>query len=300
MNVKTANDLLELVNSLIEGKMYFLSRMTDETFSILKILDKGMGSQIEDGFTINISESYCQQIFLGNQEPLLINDAHRHPFTCQLPLTSELNIQSYVGVPIFYRNGEMYGTLCALDNQQDHFSDADLKLLEKCSNLFSYVIELEKKSTFDTLTNLYNRNYLYDHFDSTFKAGTLLSLDLDGFKEVNDSYGHDVGDLVLAEVGSRIKQQLTSDDMGFRLGGDEFAIILANFLDEDTILNRTNELLALLANWRDFKYENNITVSIGIVRFPEDGNDLQTLLKKADEAMYVAKKNGKNRYYVYE
>ncbi|WP_082393802.1 sensor domain-containing diguanylate cyclase [Bacillus sp. JCM 19034] len=262
-------------------------------------MDKGLGSEIEDGFTIDLRESYCQQIFLGNGEPLLINDAFHHPFTSHLPLTSKLKIQSYIGVPIFYQDGEMFGTLCALDNRPDRFSNADMDLLTKCANLITYVIELEKKSTFDSLTNLYNRSYLYDHFESSFNQGTILLLDLDGFKEVNDNYGHDVGDTILNEVGIRIKMYLSDHDIAVRLGGDEFVIILNDVIEEDKINELTKRLISSISNWNNFEFKVNITVSIGVVRFPQDGLILKTLLKKADNAMYEAKKSGKNRCVLY-
>ncbi|WP_078427364.1 sensor domain-containing diguanylate cyclase [Alkalihalobacterium alkalinitrilicum] len=299
MTHKAAKDLLELVNSVIEGKMLFLGRTTNDTFSIIKTLDNNTGINLFEGQTLKLTESYCQQIFLGNREPLIINDARNHPFTSMLSITNDLNIQSYIGVPIFYKDGEMFGTLCALDCNTSTYTQKDVETLVKFSNIFTYVIELEKQMKIDSLTNLYNRSYLHDNFEFIADHGTLMLLDLDGFKQVNDNFGHDVGDLVLIEISNRIKQMISSRDLAVRLGGDEFVLLFPNQSNLHLIENLGENLVKQLSEWQNFEYPIQVSASIGIVQFPQDGNELRTLMKKADTAMYKAKVNGKSTYCHY-
>lgn len=300
MAYKAAYDLLNLINLTIDGKILFLGKTTEETFTIIQSINLGNSEvTISDIQSMDIKESYCQQIFFGSQTPLIINDTRTHPITSKLPLTSELNIRSYLGVPVFYQNGEMYGTLCAIDSKISNFTEKDIKILERFSKLFSYVIELEKRVNLDTLTNLYNRGYLFDNFDYIADKGTLMLLDLDGFKQVNDSYGHDVGDSVLMEIGQRLNK-IKQFNIPFRLGGDEFVILFPNLLDNKKIDVAAKQILTTLSNWDSFKYPIDITVSTGIAKFPQDGTELQKVLKHADIAMYRSKQRGKNSYMYYE
>ncbi|WP_416149981.1 diguanylate cyclase domain-containing protein [Salipaludibacillus sp. HK11] len=290
------NDLLELMNLILKSKFMFIAKTTESSFSLINTLDNGLDLQFSEGKSMDINESYCQQIFFGKQEPLIINDTTNHPFTCLLPLTKDLNIHAYIGVPIFYQNGEMYGTLCALDNKVRNFNQKDINELEKFANLYSYVLELERKVKMDSLTELYSRSYLFDCFEDIDEEGTLVLLDLDGFKKVNDKYGHQVGDNLLKEVALKIKRNLETDDVAFRLGGDEFVLIYPHLTNNKKIEGKVTDLLKSLANWDNFNNEVSISASIGVTNYSYSQSDLSSLLREADIAMYQAKKLGKNRF----
>lgn len=146
----------------------------------------------------------------------MIKDTHKNPFTSKLKVTQSANIHSYLGVPIFWQTGEMYGTLCAVSSTPTDFQENDLKTLRRLSKFFSYVLGMEKQAYEDSLTGLYNRHFLTTNFDQV-KSGALFYLDLDGFKKVNDTIGHDLGDLVLIEVGKRIKKFFVQQTLGFGL-----------------------------------------------------------------------------------
>ncbi|WP_066048603.1 sensor domain-containing diguanylate cyclase [Robertmurraya korlensis] len=298
MDYKVANDLLALVNSLIDGKFFFISKIRNNMFTLVKVLDNGMNLQLNDGDTLSTSDSYCQQI-VNMKESWVIDEAQTHPFTSKLALTKEYNIQSYVGVPVFYKDGGLYGTICALDTEKSKFTDKEVDILTRFSNLYTSVVELEKRVKYDKLTTLHNRDFLYDNFEKLFHKGSLLLLDLDGFKEVNDQYGHEVGDLVLREVGERIRNFVGLDGAGFRLGGDEFVTIFPDVTEKNVIEDKATSLLKILADWEDFHYEIGISASIGISLFPIDGSSISQLLKKADIAMYQAKQMGKNAFRMY-
>jgi len=161
---------------------------------------------------------------------------------------------------------------------------------------------------FDLLTGIASRSYYHEHIQSLIQSAkrhneqfAFLFLDLDGFKDINDSLGHNQGDQLLKEVAIRLKNITRENDFVARLGGDEFCILLDN-------TNGNNELITEIAN-RCLKNINtpltlnnkkiNPRVSIGIAIFPQDGRDETALLKAADTAMYAAKKAGKQCFAFY-
>lgn len=161
----------------------------------------------------------------------------------------------------------------------------------------------------DGLTGLGNRNYLRDLFDGrgTQKADPALGelkvlfIDLDGFKVINDSLGHEAGDALLREVADRIRGVLRQGDEAVRLGGDEF-VLLVRAVAEDRIGELAQRLLAVIGEPLQLISGSSVQVSasIGIASYPKDGETSDALLRAADVAMYEAKAAGRNCYVVYE
>jgi diguanylate cyclase (GGDEF)-like protein len=126
-------------------------------------------------------------------------------------------------------------------------------------------------------------------------------LDLDGFKLVNDTMGHEAGDRVLIEVTKRIKETIRGDDTVARLGGDEFAVLLLGLRAAEEYTASLNRLLEAISQPIEIKGKLfEVSASIGVALFPTDDQDADTLLRHADQAMYSAKQSGKNRYYLYD
>ncbi len=160
----------------------------------------------------------------------------------------------------------------------------------------------------DLLTGLASRAYFHKHLEDVIRAAhrrderfALLYLDLDAFKDVNDSLGHDVGDSLLREVASRLQSVLRETDFVARLSGDEFCILVDNVGDQydaADVARRTLESLNQPVNLAGQAMRPRC--SIGIAYYPDDGEDAQTLLKAADSAMYAAKEEGKHRYAFYQ
>lgn len=156
----------------------------------------------------------------------------------------------------------------------------------------------------DPLTALPNRLLLRDRISQAIAHGrrhgrlvAVLFLDLDRFKRINDSLGHDVGDRLLQTIAERLRGTVRDDDTVARLGGDEFAIALTDVAEPDDVAKLARKLLTAINQpifLRGRKYHT--TTSIGISLFPHDGGDVETLLKNADTAMYEAKKAGRNDY----
>ena len=160
----------------------------------------------------------------------------------------------------------------------------------------------------DALTGLASRAYFHKHLEDVIKAAhrrserfALLFLDLDGFKDVNDSLGHDVGDMLLKEIAERLKQAIRDTDFVARLSGDEFCIMADNISDQYDAAYVANRCLELMNEPVNLGKQNiRPRCSIGIAYYPDDGEDSKSLLKAADSAMYAAKDAGKHRYVFYQ
>lgn len=159
---------------------------------------------------------------------------------------------------------------------------------------------------FDPLTGLANSNQMQllarQAFADASQAGqpvALLFLDLDNFKDINDALGHGTGDAVLAELARRLRAQLAHDDVGCRLGGDEFVLLLRGAGRAEAPARAQQLLAAVAAPCRIEQYDLNLSASIGIALYPDDGAELELLLQRADMAMYSAKHEGRNGYRLF-
>jgi len=161
---------------------------------------------------------------------------------------------------------------------------------------------IRRIAQYDPLTELPNRSLLFDRMNNTLtgarrydKRFAVLFLDLDGFKPINDSHGHDVGDAVLREVARRLEAKVRASDTVSRHGGDEFVILVPELPEPEQVTQLGGKLLAIIAEtYRIGGLELRLTASIGISVYPEDGEDIDSLMKNADSAMYRAKNAGRN------
>ena len=161
-----------------------------------------------------------------------------------------------------------------------------------------------KQANFDPLTHLPNRHMFHIRLEQEIQNTqrtslnlALLFIDLDRFKEVNDTLGHNVGDQLLTEVAQRLSSSVRKSDMVARLGGDEFTVILSQLTDVSQVETVAQNILRRLAE--PFTLNNEtayVSASIGITLYPEDTEEVEQLLMNADQAMYAAKKKGRNRF----
>lgn len=167
--------------------------------------------------------------------------------------------------------------------------------------------QLSHQAEHDLLTGLPNRrsldvqlanvHLLARHASRKF---ALFFMDLDGFKQVNDQYGHEIGDALLVEVADRFRQTLRQNDFIARFGGDEFVLVVDSFTHRMELIQLAQRLLQQFSTQLTIKeHQLSIGVSIGIAEFPLNGKSVNQLLDAADKAMYISKQNGKNRYSFY-
>ena len=163
-------------------------------------------------------------------------------------------------------------------------------------------------ATHDVLTGLPNRALLAERIQHAIHVSkrsglsfAVLFMDLDGFKGINDSLGHAVGDGLLIAVGQRIRACIRSEDMVSRIGGDEFVVVMGNLASPEVVENLAENILSVLR--QDFRVDEatlRVTSSIGIAVYPNSGDTVDALMKNADAAMYEAKQNGRNTYRFFE
>jgi diguanylate cyclase (GGDEF)-like protein/PAS domain S-box-containing protein len=178
--------------------------------------------------------------------------------------------------------------------------------LEDRTELYQAQDEINQLTHFDPLTNLPNRNLLNLRLKSELEENhqqqilALMYLDLDGFKHINDSLGHQSGDRLLKQIAERLSDILDTEDTLARLGGDEFAILIPSVLAKGSIVNLVNKILDTISVPTIID-DNSVvlTGSIGITMYPQDAMTVEELQKNADLAMYQAKKEQGNSYHIY-
>ena len=223
------------------------------------------------------------------------------------------NKQTWLGVPLKIESRIIGSMVLQSYTDPDIYSKKDIKLMEFVSQQVATAIErkqIEEKlkflSLYDSLTKLPNRVLFYDRIRQEIayskreqKKFALMFLDLDNFKEVNDKFGHDAGDELLQETAKRFVNLLRGSDTICRLGGDEFIILLPRLKHpRENTEDVVQKIFSVFSE--PFKIKNNsvnIHLSIGIALYPDDGEWEEVLIKSADKAMYMAKKEGLNSYH---
>jgi diguanylate cyclase (GGDEF)-like protein len=213
----------------------------------------------------------------------------------------------------------VYGWICLCEKKdQTEFNENDKELTLCLANAIALIIDNARKmadmereqqhlthtALHDPLTKLPNRTLLYDrliqalnHANRNHTRLTLLFCDLDGFKAINDTLGHQAGDHVLRTIAERLANSIRINDTVARIGGDEFIFVLSELESDEQTATVAQKILDTISQPISFG-EHNIVLfgSIGIATYPHDGNETESLIKNADIAMYTSKKRGKNNY----
>lgn len=208
------------------------------------------------------------------------------------------------------QNGEIYAeilTISAIKNTSNtiqHF----VALFTDITTIKEHEKHLEYLAQHDPLTNLPNRMLLADRLTQAIAYAqryqsmfAVLYIDIDGFKIINDTYGHTIGDALLIEISKRIFSLMRKNETIARLGGDEFVALLSDIKELNECKPFLERLLAILAEPICIEDKRlHVSASIGVSCYPLDGNDADILIENADKAMYHAKQSGKNRFYCFK
>jgi len=204
------------------------------------------------------------------------------------------------------KSGEIFAEMLSISVVRDQHGSLlnYIGVFSDISNLKQHEQELDRIAHFDALTGLPNRRLFQDQLQRELQMAlrtgcnvALLVIDLDRFKEVNDTLGHDAGDRLLVEAAQRLRTCVRESDMVARLGGDEFVVVMPVLKGQTAVTRVAQSIIDTMQNafWLE-KQEAFISASIGVAVFPEDASDASTLFKHADQAMYEAKGLGRSRF----
>ena len=292
-----------------EERLKLAARVFSETHEGILITDP-------QGIFIDVNPTFCEitgyshEEIIGKNTSILKSDQHTRAFYRELWNTL-IQVKHWQG-EIWNRkkNGDLYAELLTISALCD-----DHGIVLNYVGLFSDITQsklhmqmLESLAHNDPLTQLPNRVTFADRLMQSIARSkrnkSLLAicfLDLDGFKPVNDQFGHDVGDQVLIEVASRIKNSIREQDTISRHGGDEFALLLDDLASKEECEQTLRRIQQAITEPYLINGEKiSIGASIGLTLYPQDDADADTLLRHADHAMYQAKVEGKNRYYFFD
>ncbi|OAI00260.1 EAL domain-containing protein [Methylomonas methanica] len=253
---------------------------------------------------------YAREDVLGKNPSMLKSGRQSAEF--YKAMWQALNTNNHWSGELWNRNkkGEVFAALTSIsvvrddDGQIHHY----IGLSADITPLKNHEYDLERIAHFDPLTGIPNRVLLADRLAQalahTHRAGNHMAvcyLDLDGFKPVNDQFGHEVGDQLLIETSLRIRDCLRAGDTVARIGGDEFVLLLLDFSDSREYEAVLERMLCKVAE--PLSIADNlvcVSASVGLTLYPDDLASADTLLRHADQAMYVAKQRGKNRYHLFD
>ena len=303
-------------------------QLTGITCSIL-LLDND-GIHLRHGSAPNLPEAYCKAIdgiSIGpnvgscgtaahRQKPVIVADVMSDPLWADFKdLAVQYNFRSCWSTPILSHEGEVLGTFAMYSAMVREPTLADTRLIDIITRIAGIAIERKKTedriqflATHDALTGLPNRTLLKDRLAQAISQAeryghcvSVVFVDLDKFKDINDSLGHNAGDELLKTMAGRMARCVRSIDTVVRLGGDEFVILL---VDQPQDIGVTVEVinrirLAMAETIHLTGRDLNVTGSIGIANYPNDGEDADKLLANADAAMYQAKETGRDNFQFY-
>jgi diguanylate cyclase (GGDEF)-like protein/PAS domain S-box-containing protein len=274
------------------------------------MITDALGNIVDVNETFSRITGYSRAEALG-QNPRMLKSG-RQPAEYYASMWQGLRVKGHWYGEVWNRrkNGEVYAEMINISAVRDgngqtlHY----VALFTDITALKTHQQQLEHIAHYDALTNLPNRVLLADRLQQAMaqsqRRGKQLAvayLDLDGFKAINDHYGHDIGDELLITVAQRMNSALRDGDTLARIGGDEFVAVLAD-LDrpENTELVLSRLLLAAADPVTAGQAVLRISASIGVTIFPHDGSSPDQLIRHADQAMYLAKQAGKNRYHLFD
>jgi diguanylate cyclase (GGDEF)-like protein len=304
------NTLLEKTLHMLEAEQGSLMLMDPDTSELVVEARRSYDDTVQAKMRLKANEGIAGQV-LENGGPLLVADIEEDPRIKQ-GSRPRYKTKSFISVPIKIEN-KFSGVINISDKIKGHsFDDSDLNVIQSIINSATVAIErsllykraevLQKLSITDHLTGIYNRRYLnrrlseeitrYNRYKHSF---SFMMLDMDKFKEYNDTYGHIPGDNLIREVASVLDKSLRTIDIAARFGGDEFVAIFpqTSKIDAIQITNRLKEKIDEALGQHNVDVP--LSVSMGLATFPDDANSIMELIEKTDQALYLAKKAGGNR-----
>lgn len=313
-------EILDLLLSVMQNIIHY-DRLTISAYEtgsdkakIIRIV--GQVDDFPEGTTFPLNEGLTGWI-IRKRKPILIPDLEKDDQFIPRYTSKEkmnYNLRSFLGAPISYHD-ICFGAVTVENHKPESYQEHHKKLLVMLANNFGVALErshalqeLEQHATTDGLTKLHNYRMFMQRIHEEIERAvrynlnfTLLMLDIDYFKQVNDRYGHLAGDKILTQIAVSIKKNTRNVDFACRYGGEEFAVILVETGLQEALL--TAERIKKNIEHLNTNYKGDIihvTVSIGAVEFPNSSKDVESLIHETDKALYRAKSKGRNRIVAYK
>ena len=306
--------IMEKISSFFRPDTWSLLLVDEETGELYFEIAIGEAAEALKGMRLKPGEGIAGWVIEHGQPLIVPNVAEDERFAPRLDEVTKVQTRSVVCMPVRGRDKilgviELINYIAELKLDED-----DLFRLQALADYAAIAIEnaryvqrIHELTITDDCTKLYNSRYLHAVLDAEVYRSTryqyefsLIFVDIDYFKKVNDKHGHLVGSKLLAQLGNLIKGHLRLIDFAFRYGGDEFVILLPQ-TPKRSAVNVARRLLQLVARNTFLSEEGlnlKITVSLGVASFPEDAANKEQMIRLADEAMYLVKRNERNNIAV--
>jgi diguanylate cyclase (GGDEF)-like protein len=302
--------VMEKIGDLLSPQNWSLLLLDEKKNELKFEIVVGEGSEKIKGIRLKMGEGIAGWV-AKEKKPLLIPDVAKDPrFYKKVDEISKFTTKSIICVPLIARE-RCLGVIELINVGRDKFDDEDMLVLTTIADYTAIAIEnakyfkkIQELTTVDDLTHLYNRRTLHSRLKYEIERAkrfesdlSLIFMDLDYFKDVNDKYGHMCGDNLLKEFSRLILQIIRNVDIAYRYGGDEFLILMTETTKKSAVLagERIEKAIKKRVFLRNDKINLHITASIGTATFPTDAKNKDDLIKAADANMYRFKRNVRNK-----
>jgi len=278
--------LINILATMMDVNACLINQLLEKKITVLLRSDN-----LDDPYTVGLSDSlgqgvYCEMV-VGKKEAFEINNAKKDMIWKDSQYT-QIGMISYFGLPLLWPDGEVFGTLSVIDHKENHFSRMFKDIftefkssIEKDLEIFMTHTELKTITEQDGLTQVYNRRKIESSFESEFDRSkrtnhefSIILLDLDNFKSINETYGHRIGDQILILFSKLVKQQIRKTDIIGRWGSDEFLIICpsTSYKGAHSLITkmRSNVMYSLIKLVREANYSFGTAVYKGSDKHSED------------------------------
>lgn len=302
--------IMEKIHEFIQPDTWSLLLVDEEKQDLYFQIATGHGSQALKDIRVKLGQGIAGWVAQTGQ-PVIVPDVSKDTrFFAKVDEKTKMETRSIVAVPVRFRD-HCLGVIELINCVgPDGFNDRDLALLEALADYAAIAIEnarhverIHELTITDDCTALFNSRHMHDVLDREIYRSqrygfelSLIFIDLDYFKKVNDSYGHLMGSKLLREIGQAIRANCRQIDSAFRYGGDEFVVLLPQTSRENaaSVARRLHDLIRKQLWLVDEGLNVRVTASVGVASFPRDAKTKSELLHLADEAMYLVKNNARD------